>query len=145
MRLLHAALVTVLVGVSTTFSAHAQVQRSFINLGFENPALPLGVQTCTKSIQGSAILTSSDVPGWETTHGPGDIWCTNNGGTTGFEVAPSGTQAIDIWKTGEVDAPNQIISREGNQHAERSEEHTSELQSRENLVCRLLLEKKNTR
>src|SRR5690606_41766067 len=31
-------------------------------------------------------------------------------------------------------------------HAElvRSEEHTSELQSRENLVCRLLLEKKKT-
>src|SRR5436309_7170055 len=28
------------------------------------------------------------------------------------------------------------------QHAVRSEEHTSELQSRENLVCRLLLEKK---
>src|SRR5690606_41187298 len=27
--------------------------------------------------------------------------------------------------------------------AHRSEEHTSELQSRENLVCRLLLEKKN--
>src|SRR5690606_41708379 len=27
----------------------------------------------------------------------------------------------------------------------RSEEHTSELQSRENLVCRLLLEKKNIR
>src|SRR5690606_41313946 len=29
--------------------------------------------------------------------------------------------------------------------AVRSEEHTSELQSRENLVCRLLLEKKNKR
>src|SRR5690606_39283466 len=28
---------------------------------------------------------------------------------------------------------------------ERSEEHTSELQSRENLVCRLLLEKKNNK
>src|SRR5690606_41748967 len=27
-------------------------------------------------------------------------------------------------------------------HGQRSEEHTSELQSRENLVCRLLLEKK---
>ena len=27
---------------------------------------------------------------------------------------------------------------------DRSEEHTSELQSRRNLVCRLLLEKKNT-
>src|SRR5436309_10571331 len=31
----------------------------------------------------------------------------------------------------------------GTEH--RSEEHTSELQSRENLVCRLLLEKKNIR
>src|SRR3712207_8240045 len=29
--------------------------------------------------------------------------------------------------------------------AERSEEHTSELQSRQYLVCRLLLEKKNTK
>src|SRR5207302_4562834 len=29
-------------------------------------------------------------------------------------------------------------------HKGRSEEHTSELQSRENLVCRLLLEKKKT-
>src|SRR5690606_41427041 len=29
--------------------------------------------------------------------------------------------------------------------ADRSEEHTSELQSRENLVCRLLLEKKKRR
>src|SRR5690606_41715679 len=28
--------------------------------------------------------------------------------------------------------------------SQRSEEHTSELQSRENLVCRLLLEKKNS-
>src|SRR5256886_7923346 len=29
-------------------------------------------------------------------------------------------------------------------HTQRSEEHTSELQSQSNLVCRLLLEKKNT-
>src|SRR5688572_32731781 len=29
-------------------------------------------------------------------------------------------------------------------HCRRSEEHTSELQSQSNLVCRLLLEKKNT-
>src|SRR5690606_41990109 len=33
--------------------------------------------------------------------------------------------------------------RRGDRAALRSEEHTSELQSRENLVCRLLLEKKN--
>src|SRR5690606_41603530 len=32
--------------------------------------------------------------------------------------------------------------RQGARQAGRSEEHTSELQSRENLVCRLLLEKK---
>src|SRR5690606_40680767 len=32
---------------------------------------------------------------------------------------------------------------DGFQNIARSEEHTSELQSRENLVCRLLLEKKN--
>src|SRR5436309_7770823 len=44
--------------------------------------------------------------------------------------------------------PVQILGFEGVPEAgdtfkpERSEEHTSELQSRENLVCRLLLEKK---
>src|SRR2546427_8574054 len=32
----------------------------------------------------------------------------------------------------------------GDVHADRSEEHTSELQSQSNLVCRLLLEKKKT-
>src|SRR5690606_39532826 len=34
------------------------------------------------------------------------------------------------------------LNRQGNDVGTRSEEHTSELQSRENLVCRLLLEKK---
>src|SRR5690606_40700869 len=38
--------------------------------------------------------------------------------------------------TGEIEEINQMF--------ERSEEHTSELQSRENLVCRLLLEKKKS-
>src|SRR2546422_7749414 len=40
-----------------------------------------------------------------------------------------------------VARPGQIALAAG-QHAERSEEHTSELQSRLHLVCRLLLEKK---
>src|SRR5436309_6294512 len=35
-------------------------------------------------------------------------------------------------------------ARQGARRQRRSEEHTSELQSRENLVCRLLLEKKNS-
>src|SRR5690606_39521688 len=37
---------------------------------------------------------------------------------------------------------SQLPTRKLVQHLRRSEEHTSELQSRENLVCRLLLEKK---
>src|SRR5690606_41942506 len=38
--------------------------------------------------------------------------------------------------------PGYFDTKEGRAHVARSEEHTSELQSRENLVCRLLLEKK---
>src|SRR5690606_41586654 len=37
-----------------------------------------------------------------------------------------------------------VIPSPKSSNTTRSEEHTSELQSRENLVCRLLLEKKNT-
>src|SRR5690606_40926722 len=44
----------------------------------------------------------------------------------------------ELFYLGEVD---EIWSTS---YSERSEEHTSELQSRENLVCRLLLEKKNS-
>src|SRR5690606_40395619 len=36
-----------------------------------------------------------------------------------------------------------VVTHLDQRHHARSEEHTSELQSRENLVCRLLLEKKN--
>src|SRR5262249_23503720 len=41
-------------------------------------------------------------------------------------------------------APRAALARSGHvpEHQDRSEEHTSELQSRTNLVCRLLLEKK---
>src|SRR2546427_7294336 len=37
------------------------------------------------------------------------------------------------------------LFRHGQERRERSEEHTSELQSQSNLVCRLLLEKKKKR
>src|SRR5690606_40645264 len=39
--------------------------------------------------------------------------------------------------------PQAATLRQSSTWMARSEEHTSELQSRENLVCRLLLEKKN--
>src|SRR5690606_41385354 len=43
------------------------------------------------------------------------------------------------------DEPHVLEVRHDVADARRSEEHTSELQSRENLVCRLLLEKKKKR
>src|SRR5690606_41921021 len=44
-----------------------------------------------------------------------------------------------------ADHAGRAVSGLGASAGGRSEEHTSELQSRENLVCRLLLEKKNKR
>src|SRR2546430_8783149 len=50
-------------------------------------------------------------------------------------------QAPKVFKALEAKA-SKITRMPGDFH--RSEEHTSELQSQSNLVCRLLLEKKNT-
>src|SRR2546430_8462542 len=55
-----------------------------------------------------------------------------------FTRAGAGT-ALGPQPLGELDAPEIV---EHHQHDQRSEEHTSELQSQSNLVCRLLLEKK---
>src|SRR5690606_39900862 len=48
-----------------------------------------------------------------------------------------------LEKVRQVFAPYIQVERACPSNGFRSEEHTSELQSRENLVCRLLLEKKN--
>src|SRR3712207_8894714 len=48
--------------------------------------------------------------------------------------------ALDVH--GDVEHAVGEAEREARDHEERSEEHTSELQSRQYLVCRLLLEKK---
>src|SRR2546427_7489153 len=45
----------------------------------------------------------------------------------------------------DLDAALEVANRRAPEHVERSEEHTSELQSQSNLVCRLLLEKKKIR
>src|SRR5256885_7715004 len=70
--------------------------------------------------------------------GPGDAYYVPAGHTSG---ADAGSEFLVI-------SPEELIS-ELEQHMmkraqERSEEHTSELQSPCNLVCRLLLEKKKT-
>src|SRR5690606_39846057 len=55
-------------------------------------------------------------------------------------VPPRGSAAQDVVESvGAVDPPTRRLHRL-QQLAVRSEEHTSELQSRENLVCRLLLD-----
>src|SRR5690606_41742180 len=63
-----------------------------------------------------------------------DSWC-HLGGTS---------EALSAWAAEPVWNALGVPERMGfNMYgANRSEEHTSELQSRENLVCRLLLEKK---
>src|SRR5690606_42065751 len=47
------------------------------------------------------------------------------------------------WRKGRAPPPGGSRRWRGRRARQKSEEHTSELQSRENLVCRLLLEKKN--
>src|SRR5438034_6204530 len=51
--------------------------------------------------------------------------------------ADARAHAVDL---GDAEAP---LGQHLRQHDQRSEEHTSELQSHSDLVCRLLLEKKN--
>src|SRR5690606_34131800 len=62
---------------------------------------------------------------------------------TGFVPAPTNPfTVVGTWSG--YDSPYEWLpgNIQGQEPGTRSEEHTSELQSRENLVCRLLLEKK---
>src|SRR3712207_7329127 len=65
------------------------------------------------------------------------------GGTHGLITLVDVMEAIvgDLPLAGD-EAPPRIVEREDGSWLVRSEEHTSELQSRQYLVCRLLLEKK---
>src|SRR5690606_40480968 len=62
------------------------------------------------------------------------------------ETLPPGLQRLRVMEPQDLYGGNdkaRLFDRRKNLR-QRSEEHTSELQSRENLVCRLLLEKKKT-
>src|SRR5256886_7862136 len=56
-------------------------------------------------------------------------------------------QTTEQWRPGPqpFNRGDRVILDLASRHQARSEEHTSELQSQSNLVCRLLLEKKKTR
>src|SRR2546429_5898349 len=63
----------------------------------------------------------------------------------GFVVRDAPDERPDVAQRGAVaDDPRFLRRRLGHRCLQRSEEHTSELQSRLHLVCRLLLEKKKT-
>src|SRR5690606_40669144 len=93
-----------------------------------------GVQTCALPIS-RRTRTATARSGWP----PRPPRSTRTGSATsrscGARAAPAGPPPPP---PGTPAAPPPRSSRCGR----RSEEHTSELQSRENLVCRLLLEKK---
>src|SRR5690606_41037658 len=64
-----------------------------------------------------------------------------SGGQNFAEILASQVQGVvDTGKTSDKMAMDMVNGKAN--VVDRSEEHTSELQSRENLVCRLLLEKK---
>src|SRR2546427_5785181 len=64
-------------------------------------------------------------------------------------VGEVGLAEVDFPTTGSHNvirnAVHRFLSIHGPRESSRSEEHTSELQSQSNLVCRLLLEKKKTK
>src|SRR5690606_42165350 len=69
---------------------------------------------------------------------PGRLLHVNVLGSAVF-AAVSGSSAATCATIGKISLP-ELSKRGYDERAARSEEHTSELQSRENLVCRLLLE-----
>src|SRR5690606_40327522 len=60
----------------------------------------------------------------------------------GCNLRHKGSPKRSIWRKPNHHCPKYKPNATNTNAAKRSEEHTSELQSRENLVCRLLLEKK---
>src|SRR5690606_40795886 len=66
---------------------------------------------------------------------------TEDGTTVGTPTVANATVTGEVVRHGK---DKKVIIFKWKRRKNRSEEHTSELQSRENLVCRLLLEKKKT-
>src|SRR5438874_10433878 len=74
--------------------------------------------------------------------GKGVVWLTidsNAPGSEGNITAEQAKKIMESWKTKQTAL---LLDPDSKVEKQRSEEHTSELQSRRDLVCRLLLEKK---
>src|SRR5438477_8012416 len=80
---------------------------------------------------------------------PNSIATRSGQSTTSIGVAPADGVSANVVKPARRTSSTDAIRVHGNRSTwpidtRRSEEHTSELQSHVNLVCRLLLEKKKT-
>src|SRR5690606_39697726 len=100
-------------------------------------ASPLPLLTLFLSMALMAVVASCSDDDQPAPEGPSIAGFTPNAALPGATVTITGTNFI-------ATAAQNIVSFNGTAATviSRSEEHTSELQSRENLVCRLLLEKK---
>src|SRR2546428_4080384 len=100
-----------------------------------------GIETVTYVLRGE--VHHKDTLGNSGSIGAGDVqWMTAGRGIMHEEmpqVRPEGIAGFQLW----VNLPAKLkMTKPRYQDIRRSEEHTSELQSRSDLVCRLLLEKK---
>src|SRR5205085_6829029 len=68
----------------------------------------------------------------------------SSGGAGSFSAVNGGSSTLSVTTTSATPTGNSTLTVTGTSAnlSHRSEEHTSELQSQSNLVCRLLLEKK---
>ena len=114
-----------------------------------------GVQTCALPIWSAEVdecgvcggdgsscggsTVSLEIQNVNLTDGTLDIYMTNDVPVAAFEFLIEGISSTGI-SGGYAELSGFEVFINGN--STRSEEHTSELQSRRNLVCRLLLEKK---
>src|SRR5690606_41927397 len=101
---------------------------------------PSGTMTDSQTVSASVATATSSV----------SVWCrrVHVSMRPYIAIIPSKNRPVAWYRRPCSSACSALRSRAhiiGVSVSDRSEEHTSELQSRENLVCRLLLEKKNTR
>lgn len=87
--------------MTAALPAQAQIQRTFVNLGFEQP--DLGTTACVGFFVGPQQVT-----GWNTTHS------VQFAGGCGVTANPASGRVIELWANGTLGTP----SRAGKQHAE---------------------------
>src|SRR5690606_40901160 len=96
--------------------------------------------SATSGVASLAYIDTTDLKQIEILKGPASVLYGTNAIGGVVQLVSKTPEKTGVFVTGEVGENKTYKSIVGADL--RSEEHTSELQSRENLVCRLLLEKK---